>query len=57
MTCLSGTIALVRGLLPHHFAVIDKALLPLSVRAIERDFGVPITGHVDLNFGVIPASR
>src|SRR5882724_2376551 len=39
------------------FRTDDKALLTLSARAIERNFPVPIPGHVDLDFGAITPRR
>src|SRR5438552_10987214 len=39
------------------FRADDKALLRLAVWAIERNFPVPIAGHVDLDFGAITPRR
>ena len=32
-------------------------MLPLTLRTIERNFGVPIAEHVDLDFGAITPRR
>src|SRR5437870_822036 len=32
-----------------------KTRLPLAMRAVERNLGVPIAGHVDLDFGSVTA--
>src|SRR5438093_5858348 len=45
------------GVLFSGFSVEVEAGLPFAVRAIERNFGVPIAGHIDLDFGAIPTWR
>src|SRR5438128_9214688 len=45
------------GVLLSGFSGEIEAGLPIAPRTVERNFGVPIAGHVDLDFGAILAGR